>query len=241
VRIENAASALGAQQGSAATPALRAVHDRLLEAHGAQAWWPAETAFEVMLGAILTQNTAWTNVERALARLARRCPLEVDALLALPEAELADAIRPAGYFNVKAKRLRAFCAAFAAAGGQDALAALDTAALRETLLAIHGVGAETADDMLLYAFERPVFVVDAYTRRLFTRLGLLTGKEDYETVRTRFEQEFGPDAALFNEYHALIVRHAKEICRSRAPRCADCCLADVCAAAGTSGRRSRPR
>jgi endonuclease-3 related protein len=181
-----------------------------------------------MLGAILTQNTAWTNVERALERLVQRCPLDAGSLLALPEAELADAIRPAGYFNVKARRLRAFCAAFVEAGGHDALAALDTPALRQALLAVNGIGPETADDMLLYAFERPVFVVDAYTRRLFTRLGLLAGDEGYETIRTRFEQALGPDVPLFNEYHALIVRHAKDLCRARAPRCAGCCLADGC-------------
>jgi endonuclease-3 related protein len=209
-------------------PALRDIHDRLLAAHGQQYWWPAETTFEVMLGAILTQNTAWTNVERALARLAERCRLEAGALLALPEAELADAIRPAGYFNVKARRLRAFCAAFIDAEGHDALDALDTATLRERLLGIHGIGPETADDMLLYAFERPVFVVDAYTRRLFTRLGLLAGDEGYETIRARFEQALGPDVPLFNEYHALIVRHAKDYCRARTPRCADCCLAACC-------------
>ena len=204
------------------------MYERLLAAHGPQHWWPAETVFEVMVGAILTQNTAWTNVERALERLTRCAPLEPAALLALPEADLADAIRPAGYFNVKARRLRAFCAAFTAAGGHDALAELDTPTLRHALLAIHGIGPETADDMVLYAFERPVFVVDAYTRRLFTRLGLLDGDEGYETIRARFEQALGPDVPLFNEYHALIVRHAKDICRSRAPRCSHCCLAHMC-------------
>jgi endonuclease-3 related protein len=209
-------------------PDLRDIHDRLLAAHGPQHWWPAETPFEVMLGAILTQNTAWTNVERALARLAERCRLEAGALLALPEAELADAIRPAGYFNVKARRLRAFCADFVDAEGYDALAALDTGTLRERLLGIHGIGPETADDMLLYAFGRPVFVVDAYTRRLFTRLGLLAGDEGYETIRAGFEEVLGPDVPLFNEYHALIVRQAKDLCRARAPRCADCCLTHCC-------------
>ena len=181
-----------------------------------------------MIGAVLTQNTAWSNVERALMQLSAQVPLAADALLALPEAELAALIRPAGYFNVKARRLRAFCEAFVAAGGEPALSALDTPRLREWLLGIHGVGPETADDILLYAFGRPVFVIDAYTRRLFERLCLLDGGEPYEALRVRFEQALGPDPALFNEYHALIVRHVKGICRARAPRCDACCLAAEC-------------
>jgi endonuclease-3 related protein len=211
-----------------AEPLLRDVVARLSATHGPQHWWPAETPFEVMVGAVLTQNTAWQNVERALKRLRARLPLQADALLALPESELADAIRPAGYFNVKAKRLRAFCTALIDAGGESALAALDTTALRRLLLDIHGVGPETADDILLYAFHRPVFVVDAYTRRLFERLGWLTGAEGYEAVRLEFEQALGPDLALFKELHALIVRHGKATCRARKPCCDRCCLAEIC-------------
>lgn len=192
-----------------------------------------------MVGAVLTQNTAWINVERALARLAERVPLDASALLSLDHAALADAIRPAGYFNVKARRLRAFCEGFLAHGGEPGLAAFETKALRDALIGLHGIGPETADDMLLYAFERPVFVVDAYTRRLFTRLGVLAGEESYETVRALFERGLGADAPLFNEYHALIVRHGKEVCRSRKPLCGTCCLADICPAAGAivSARR----
>jgi endonuclease-3 related protein len=196
--------------------------------HGPQQWWPAQTGFEVMVGAVLTQNTAWGNVERALARLCERIELQPQALLSLPEAELAERLRPVGYYNVKARRLRGLCEALLAAGGEPALAALPTAALRTWLLAIHGVGPETADDILLYCFERPVFVVDAYTRRLFERLGVLAGGESYEAVRSRFERALGPDVACFNEYHALIVAHGKAVCRARRPRCADCCLADDC-------------
>lgn len=182
-----------------------------------------------MIGAVLTQNTAWANVERALAQLSSQVPLAADALLALPEPELAALIRPAGYFNVKARRLRALLEAIVAAGGESALSRLDTASLRELLLDIHGIGPETADDILLYAFDRPVFVVDAYTRRLFERLGLLTGGESYELIRATFEQALGPTAAVLNESHALIVRHAKQVCRARDPFCTDCCLADICA------------
>lgn len=195
--------------------------------YGPQGWWPAQTPFEIMVGAVLTQNTAWTNVERALERLTGRCPLTAESILALDEPALADALRPSGYFNVKARRLRSFCQAFVAAGGHTALAALDTLELRRCLLGIGGVGPETADDILLYAFHRPVFVVDAYTRRLFTRLGLLNGDEVYETIRAAFETALGPDVPIFNAYHALIVRHAKEVCRTQ-PRCAGCCLRAGC-------------
>ncbi len=209
---------------------LRAVFATLHASYGPQQWWPAETPFEVMVGAVLTQNTAWTNVERALARLVQCVPLDAGAILALPPDELADALQPSGYFNVKARRLRAFCEGFLAAGGREGLAALETGELRRRLLAIQGIGPETADDILLYAFDRPVFVVDAYTRRVFGRLGLLSGTEGYETIRAAFESALGADVPLYNEYHALIVRHGKDVCRSR-PRCSGCCLKPDCPAA----------
>lgn len=211
--------------------ATRTVFDTLFAAYGLQHWWPAETPFEVMVGAILTQNTAWNNVERGLERLGEHLGgltnLGPEPILALPEVELAECLRPVGYFNVKARRLRAFCADYLSAGGLEGLGRLDTLVLRRRLLATNGVGPETADDMVLYAFERPVFVVDAYTRRLGGRLGLLDAEADYETIRHGFEQALGPDAPLFNEYHALIVRHAKEFCRSK-PRCEGCCLRGLC-------------
>lgn len=206
---------------------MRAVFHSLLAAYGPQHWWPADSPFEVMVGAVLTQNTAWTNVERGLERLCSRVPLEAGAILSLPDKELADCLRPVGYFNVKSKRLQCFCRAFLDAGGLDPLSLLETGKLRKWLLAVHGVGPETADDMLLYAFARPVFVVDAYTRRIFQRLGLLTGDEGYEAIRQGFETALGADVPLFNEYHALIVRHGKEICRTR-PQCLECCLRELC-------------
>jgi endonuclease-3 related protein len=199
----------------------------LLDAHGAQHWWPADSPFEVMIGAVLTQNTSWTNVERALERLTARIPLEAEAILSLTADELADCLRPAGYFNLKTRRLRAFCRAYMDAGGLNGLRVLDTPRLRRRLLEIHGIGPESADDILLYAFERPVFVVDAYTRRIFGRLGLLDGSEGYEAVRALFETALEPHVPLYNEFHALIVRHGKEICR-KAPRCSQCCLRPVC-------------
>ena len=214
-------------------PRIRAVFETLDAAYGPQHWWPAQTPFEVMVGAVLTQNTAWTNVERALCRLAACIPLDAESILGLDEPELADAIRPVGYFNVKARRLRAFCRGFLDAGAMDGLAGLDTPGLRRTLLAIHGIGPETADDMVLYAFERPVFVVDAYTRRIFTRLGLLAGDEDYETVRLLFERSLGPDVPVYNAYHALIVRHGKDACRTM-PNCSGCCLRTGCPQANSA-------
>lgn len=209
------------------TPRLRAVFRLLYEAYGPQHWWPGDSPFEVMVGAVLTQNTAWTNVVKGLERLCSRVPLDADTILSLDPSELADLLRPVGYFNVKAQRLQSFCRAYLDGGGLEALGDLETEALREFLLDIHGVGPETADDILLYAFERPVFVVDAYTRRIFERLGTLAGGENYESIRYGFEKALGPDVSLFNEYHALIVRHGKYFCR-KTPRCSECCLRELC-------------
>jgi endonuclease-3 related protein len=208
----------------------RALYDR----YGPQHWWPAETPFEVMVGAVLTQNTAWTNVEAAIANLKGARCLNADEILGCPHAALAQLIRPVGYFNIKSQRLKAFCAWYLAHGGYAALRARKTAELRIALLTVNGIGPETADDILLYAFQRPVFVIDAYTRRLLRRLGLLAGDEGYEAVRTMFEAALEPDAALFNEYHALIVHHVKNTCR-RQPECARCCLVTACARAADGG------
>lgn len=206
---------------------LQQVHDRLLDAYGRQHWWPAEGAFEVMVGAILTQNTAWTNVEKAIAALRRVELLEADALLRCEHDVLAALLRPVGYFNVKARRLQNFCAWYLRQGGEQGLSAWPTEALRKGLLSVNGIGPETADDILLYAFGRAVFVIDAYTRRLFGRLGMLDAALNYEALRAIFERDLPADADLFNEYHALIVHHAKYVCRSK-PRCAECLLAGDC-------------
>jgi endonuclease-3 related protein len=206
---------------------LRAVYRRLLARYGPQHWWPARTPFEVIVGAVLTQNTAWTNVEQAIANLEAAAALDAQALLDLPEQRLATLLRPSGYFNVKAARLRAVCTWYVARGGHARLRRWPSARLRDALLGLHGVGPETADDILLYAFDRPVFVIDAYTRRLFARLGLVEGREPYEALRGACERALGPDAPLYNDYHAQIVQHAKVHCRPR-PRCAGCCLADLC-------------
>ncbi len=208
---------------------LRQVYRRLLTAHGPQFWWPGDSRFEIMVGAVLTQNTAWTNVEHAITNLKRAKVLAPEAIMAAPHARLARWLKPSGYFNVKAKRLKAMCRWLVGQGGVRALARLDTHDLRAALIAVYGIGPETADDIVLYAFERPVFVIDAYTRRLFRRLGHIRGDEGYETLRHLFENTLGPDMPVFNEYHALIVAHGKDICRVK-PRCDVCCLAGECPA-----------
>ncbi|PWG63489.1 endonuclease III domain-containing protein [Sediminicurvatus halobius] len=213
----------------------RGLHDtyrRLHAAFGPQGWWPGETAFEVLVGAVLTQNAAWSNVERAIQGLRNACLFAPERIVAAEHGALAAAIRPSGYFNVKARRLRAACEAWLEHGGEAGLARLDTATLRARLLAVKGLGRESVDDVVLYAFERPVFVVDAYTRRIFSRLGVLAGDEPYETIRARFEAALPQDPALFNEYHALIVALGKDICRPRRPRCDECPLQAGCAFAG---------
>ena len=189
-----------------------------------------------MVGAILTQNTAWTNVEKAIANLLAHERLDAAKIVSVRNDYLANWLRPCGYFNVKAERLKNFCRWYLDAGGFSSLSRLDTKLLRQGLLSVSGVGPETADDMLLYAFERPVFVIDAYTRRLFARLQLFAGNEHYDTLRLAIESALGPDVALFNEYHALIVRHSKEVCRVR-PRCSRCVLLGHCPA-GADNRSS---
>jgi len=213
------------------------LHDLLLECYGPQRWWPARTPFEVMVGAVLTQNTAWTNVEKAIINLYAAEAMDADVILHAPHQRVAAWIRPAGYFNVKAKRLRNFCAWYVGSGGEKKLRRLATATLRQELLGINGVGPETADDILLYAFHRPSFVIDAYTRRLLSRLQLAAGDESYEHLREQIEMRLQRDTRgkretvmLYNEFHALIVRHAKDFCRPR-PRCETCCLAGRCPAA----------
>ena len=216
---------------------IRALHDTLLRAYGPQGWWPGDTRLEIMTGAVLTQNTAWTNVERAIANLKAAGALDLQRLRRLPGDELAGLIRPAGYFNVKARRLRHLFDAVFEAGGVDAMAQKGTRQLRELLLRVHGIGPETADDILLYAFGRPVFVIDAYTRRLFRRLGWATGDETYDVLRDGVERAVRGDAAVLKELHALIVVHAKKACRAK-PCCDGCVLARPLRCGGSDGSQS---
>lgn len=209
--------------------AFKRIYNTLSRHYGQQNWWPADTPFEVMVGAVLTQNTAWTNVEKALANLRHHRSLGAEAIVAAPQQRLAQWLKPSGYFNIKARRLRNFCQWYLEHGAYKKLSTWPTDQLRHGLLSVNGVGPETADDILLYAFQRPVFVIDAYTRRIFSRLGLVQGNESYEQLRILFEKKLSSDAALFAEYHALIVSHGKEVCRKK-PLCEQCVLKGRCEA-----------
>ena len=201
---------------------------RAMAAHyGEQPWWPAESRFEIVVGAVLTQNAAWGNVEKAIDRLKGAAVLSLESLQRIPQAELAELIRPSGYYNVKAQRLKNLCDFLVDAGGLGPFRRRSLNEQRRGLLGVNGVGPETADDILLYALERPVFVIDAYTRRLLQRLELADGDEAYETLRQGFEAQLPADVRLFQQYHALIVIHAKAACL-KTPRCAGCPLLMRC-------------
>jgi len=208
---------------------VREAYDRLLGHFGPQYWWPAWTPFEVIVGAVLMPQTAWRNVAAAIENLRRAGLLSPSAIAATPVAELRRLVRVAGLYRAKPRRLKALCAHLSRAAGGDLerwLASRDTAELRDELLLQEGIGPETADSILLYAVGRPVFVVDAYTRRIGQRLGwFATGA--YAEVQRFFEAALPSDARLFNEYHALLVRHAKELCRPR-PLCPECPLNGMC-------------
>ena len=208
---------------------LAAIYRCLLERYGPRHWWPAETPFEVCVGAILTQNTNWGNVEKAIANLKRESLLTPGAIRDTAEGELARIIRPAGFFNLKSRRLKEFVAFLCARhrGSLESMFAGEWRLLREELLRVRGIGPETCDSILLYAGGKPTFVVDAYTRRLFSHLGLIPPEAPYEVVRAFFMDHLPHDASLFNEYHALIVEHAKSYCR-KSPRCTGCPLEREC-------------
>lgn len=205
------------------TEQLTEIYQLLFDRFGPQSWWPGETQFEIITGAILTQNTSWANVEKAIANLKSANLLTPEKLCHLDVSKLAELIRPAGYYNIKAKRLKSFVSwLFRNYDGQLAnLENLDTDRLRAELLAVKGIGRETADSILLYAFGRLTFVVDAYTARVAVRHRLIEPDADYEQLRDLFQSNLPQDSQLFNEYHALLVRLGKEFCRPNAkcPRC----------------------
>ena len=202
--------------------------EALQKRYGARHWWPADTPFEVCVGAILTQNTNWGNVEKAIANLKREGLLSVDALWEIDQERLAELIRPSGFFNVKSARLKGFLGWFQERyGSLDAMFSGDWRTLREELIAVKGIGPETCDSILLYAGGKPSFVVDAYTRRLFSRLGLVREEDDYHRVRALFMDTLPCDVALFNEYHALIVEQCKRHCKKK-PSCDGCPLHGLC-------------
>lgn len=207
---------------------LRQVYERLHARFGPRHWWPAETPLEVVVGAILTQNTAWANVERASGRLRAEGLLEFEALRSVPESRLKELIRPAGYYNQKARYLTALIQFLDKECGGDLARffSQDASALRAKLLKLPGIGPETADSMLLYAGGLSVFVVDAYTFRIFSRLKLVPAGASYGSVQGFFTQNLPHDPALFNEYHALIVELGKRVCRPQ-PRCEECPLLEL--------------
>lgn len=202
-----------------------AFYDALYDAYGPQHWWPGESPTEVIIGAILTQNTNWTNVEKAIVRLREADVLGFEALRDIDVQVLAEHIRPAGYYNVKARRLKTFVEWLWREhdGDLSALERLPLESLREQLLQLKGIGPETADSILLYALGRPTFVVDAYTARILGRHKIIESGADYHEIKSVFENALPPDPALFNEYHALFVAVGKRHCRPRA-RCEGCPL-----------------
>ena len=201
-----------------------------MQAHyGLTHWWPGDSPFEIAVGAILTQNTAWTNVERAIANLKQARLLSPRKLLNSSDGALEEALRPSGYFRVKAQRVRAFCVYLIDRyqGSMSRMARRPLGELRAELLEVKGIGPETADDILLYACEKPVFVIDAYTRRIIYRHGIIEDKDPgYETLRRMFEENLERDIPVFKEYHGLIVWTGKDFCRAR-PRCEGCPLAPL--------------
>ncbi len=211
------------------TDELLDIYQRLFDRFGPQHWWPGETKTEIVIGAILTQNTNWGNVERAIANLKKARAVNFRVLGAMPQSVLAEHIRPSGYFNIKARRLKNFVQFFMKEmkGSWRALAALPLNEARERVLSVNGVGPETADSILLYAFDRPTFVIDAYTKRIFGRYGLCARDAEYHDLQAVFMRDLPSDVPLFNEYHALIVRLAKDHCRIQ-PGCAGCPLAGRC-------------
>jgi len=198
----------------------------LLRAYGPQHWWPARSRFEIIVGAILTQNTAWTNVEKGIEALRSAGLLDPAVMARTPRARLASLLRPTGYFNQKAALLQRFLSFLERRhnGDLESLLALPVAELRRQLLDLSGIGPETADSIILYAAARPVFVIDAYTRRIFGRHGLVTADDPYDRLQRQLHDALPSDAGLFNEYHALLVRVGKDNCRKGQPQCDGCPL-----------------
>ena len=208
---------------------LLSIYHQLMAHYGLQYWWPAKEPFEVIVGAILTQSAAWSNVEKAIASLKSAGALSPKALRRLPLSQVAALIYPCGYYNAKAVKLKSF-ARWLGECYEDDLNKLfsdDTAHLRQQLLSIHGIGQETADSIILYAANKPIFVIDAYTRRIINRFGLAPDSDSYAAYQALFMNNLPTEVRLFNEYHALLVCLAKKLCRSR-PLCRQCCLNNMC-------------
>ena len=263
--------------GPALGDRLRELYRRLYDAYGPQGWWPGDGPTDVVIGAILTQSASWKNVELALANLKANNCSSLAAIHCTRQDQLAQIIRPSGYYNAKARKLKAFAAYIAEHhggnlqtgsqeagsaedrilvdgsleaesvedrgledGSLEAFLAQETAPLRAQLLSIHGIGPETADDIILYAANKPSFVIDAYTRRILHRLGLATEspRQDYASLQALFHDNLPPDVETFQEFHALLDRHAKDTC-AKTPRCPACPLLDICPT-GRSWERTSP-
>ncbi|HJX69482.1 MAG TPA: hypothetical protein VJ441_00110 [Dehalococcoidia bacterium] len=205
------------------------IYHRLLAHYGPQHWWPADSSFEIIIGAILTQSAAWSNVEKAITNLKAREALSPTALRQLPIGELSQLVYPSGYYNAKALKIKSFVRWLGEDYNDnlDKLFALDIPLLRQELLSVHGIGEETADSIILYAAQKAIFVIDAYTRRIISRLGLEPSTNGYAAFQDLFMHHLPHDERLFNEYHALFVRHGKATCK-RLPLCQGCCLASLC-------------
>jgi endonuclease-3 related protein len=205
------------------------IHKKLYRCFGPQNWWPGDTPFEIAVGAVLTQNTNWGNVEKAIQNLKKQGVLSSRGIHGLSVKELALLIKPAGYFNVKAKRLRSFLDFLMNEyhGRMENMAREDLTQLRPKLLGIHGIGPETADSILLYALEKPIFVIDAYTKRILSRHGIMASDRSYAEFQELFQASLKRDLHLYNEYHALFVRVGKTFCRRTNPLCEKCPLHDM--------------
>lgn len=199
------------------------IYKTLFKTFGPQYWWPGETPFEVAVGAILTQNTNWGNVEKAIDNLKSARALTAKTIHEMPANRLSALIRPAGYFNIKAKRLKAFISFLMKdyQGSMKKMKREDRYLLREKLLAVNGIGQETADSILLYALDKPIFVIDAYTRRVLSRHKIMEHDKSYEEFQKLFHSSLQEDMELFNEYHALFVKVGKTYCRTK-PLCEEC-------------------
>ncbi len=209
------------------------IYNKLYAHFGPQQWWPGENDFEVIVGAVLTQNTAWTNVEKAIANLKKDGKMELNRLLKMPDAKMARLIKPSGYFNLKTKRLKAvlnFLSSTDSGNWREFLKKAPLQKARQTLLSVYGIGPETADSILLYAANRPAFVIDAYTLRFGKRMGFLTDGAGYEEARSCFMENIPKSAKLYNEYHALLVMEGKHYCKPK-PACAKCPTSKMCRSA----------
>ncbi|HBI27821.1 MAG TPA: endonuclease [Peptococcaceae bacterium] len=210
------------------------IYNKLYEHFGSRHWWPADTPFEMIIGAILTQNGAWRSVTVAIENLKQEGVLSLEGILSCDRSELAALVRPARYHNQKAKKLQVFCSVIAEefGGNLDAFLAQEMGTLREQLLEIYGIGPETADCIILYAAQKPIFVVDAYTRRIFSRLGIFPEKIKYQEMQHFFMSHLPSDVELYNEYHAQIDALGNQTCLKTKPRCGECPVMGACSARG---------